>query len=293
MGGYSSFHNLKENPFSETPDTRYFFDVASHGVALSGLVSAIADGKGFSLLTGQIGSGKTLLSRVLLNGLREQVNGALVIHPFLGQSEVLSAILEEFQIYIPQDTSQPLLKTQLDRLNTFLLAQAANKKRCVLVIDDAQKLSPEALETVRLLSNLETEREKLLQIILIGQPELKQLLQSNQLKQLEQRISGHFEISGFNLQETELYVQHRIHIAGGTNFIRFQPKALSYLHKVSGGVPRLINRYCSAAISHAQKLNIHLIECSEMRRSIAPMLPPSQPMAQLRGLFGLKEHKAL
>jgi general secretion pathway protein A len=255
---FSSFYKLKINPFGETPDSRFYFKSDSHQAALKDLAWMITQGKGFALLTGDVGTGKTLLCRMLLKVLSARAHTALILHPMLNGPELLETIADDFQI---SKTSQAPMTTKmrLDQLNAFLMKNALNRRKSVLIIDDAQCLNAESLEMVRILSNLETESSKLLQIILVGQPELKDTLQKPELRQLGQRISVAPSLVAFNVAQVEEYIQYRIEVAGGGNFVRFQPKALNAIFEASKGVPRLINKYCEAALEIGKESNSRLI----------------------------------
>lgn len=268
MGLYSVPFQLRENPFGETPDTRFFFQAESHRKALTGLVRSIAQRKGFALLTGPSGTGKTLLSRILINSLEEKVNTALIIQPFLESRELLLAIGKDFGLFDPEECGAKSFLELIEELNAFLISEALEMRHSVLIVDDAQSLSASALETLRLLSNLETETDKLLQIVLVGQPELKDVLQRPDLRQLDQRISLHCELQPFTSSETEAYVYHRIQLCGGTNFIRFKLRALMGVHQLSRGIPRLINKYCERIIEAAEEKNVHLIDVAFVRETL-------------------------
>lgn len=263
---FSEFFKLSVNPFSETPNTRFFYRGDSHVAALDQILGSIRNGKGFSLLTGEVGVGKTLLSRMLLNYLQKLTPTALVLNPILNTSELLSAIREEFNLPQPTHLS---VKSEYDQLSKFLIETASAKKRAVLIIDEAQRLTFEGFEAVRLLSNLETEDRKLLQIILIGQPELKAKLEQFDLRQLNQRIAIRTEIKPLNAPEVDLYIRARIEKAGGSCFIRFEERATALVAKQSGGVPRLINFYCERILSLAEQEKTRLVDVALIERALS------------------------
>lgn len=266
---YSKLFNLRVNPFGETPDARFYFDSHTHNAALSKVGWAFHQGKGFTLLTGEVGTGKTLLSRMLLTTFEDVANTALVLFPRLSEKEMLETICQEFEL-TPKLPPSSTSKQYLDYLNQHLLLCAAAGKRSVLIVDEAQGLTTQGLETIRLLSNLETEREKLLQIILVGQPELRTRLASPELRQLSQRICVNVNLEPLNEEETSRYIRHRLEIAGDGNLVRFAPCAVKYIHQISGGIPRKINKYCELIILSAQNQRVRLIERKLARATLEP-----------------------
>ena len=263
---YSEFFKLRANPFSETPETKFFFKAASHVRAIDTLMTSIKSGKGFTAVTGEVGVGKTIVSRLMLNYLAKLTPTALILNPVVNQHELLRAIRGEFRLSRPADGS---FQSEHDELAKFLLSTAKAGKRSVLIIDEAQRLTFEGFECVRLLSNLETESKKLLQIILVGQPELKDKLESFDLRQLNQRISSRAVIDPLGESETEFYIKHRIEIAGGANFVRFESDAVKAITKASGGVPRLINQYCEKSLEIAGQMNKRLIDAKMVKQALA------------------------
>lgn len=234
---YERFFGLKEKPFSLTPDPRFLFLSAHHRGALDHLLYGIARREGFLVITGDIGTGKTTLCRALLERLDPQVQTALVLNPMLEEKQLLTAILEDFGIVLPPRATR---KELIDRLNLFLLDQA-EKGGAVLIIDEAQGLSPRVLEQIRLLSNLETDKDKLLQIILVGQRELREMLEDPSLRQLNQRISTRCHLLPLSRDEIVKYLEHRLTVAGASGGIEFTEGAYRTMYQVSQGVPRLIN----------------------------------------------------
>ncbi len=243
---YTSFFGLNEKPFSITPDPRYLFMSERHGEALAHLVYGVTESGGFIQLTGEVGTGKTTLVRTLLqNRIPENADVAVVLNPQLSAHEFLVTICEELEIDVPEDQNSS--KALIDALNQHLLNAHAESRRTILVVDEAQNLAPAVLEQVRLLTNLETTKQKLLQIILIGQPELRDLLARNDLRQLAQRITGRYHLEPMSREETGLYVEHRLRVAGALGEV-FDSGAKREIFRLSQGVPRLINVICDRAL---------------------------------------------
>ena len=253
---YTSFFGLHEKPFSITPDPRYLYLSERHAEALAHLLYGITESGGFIQLTGEVGTGKTTVVRSLLEQLPGGTDVALVLNPNLSPREFLLAICEELRVQLTvHDRQSP--KAIVDALNRRLLDAHAIDRRVVLIVDEAQNLSPEVLEQIRLLTNLETAKRKLLQIILIGQPELRHLLDRNDLRQLAQRITGRYHLEPLDREETRSYIGHRMQVAGGNPEV-FARSAVSTIYRAAGGVPRLINvisdRALLGAYSREQKL---------------------------------------
>ena len=234
---YERFFGLNEKPFSITPDPRYLYLTKRHAEALAHLLYGVTESGGFVQLTGEVGTGKTTLVRSLLEKVPGHVEVALILNPRLSPNEFLHAICDELGAEIPEQASP---KEMVDALNRHLLDAHGRGSRVVLIVDEAQNLSAEVLEQVRLLTNLETAKQKLLQIILIGQTELRELLARNDLRQLAQRITGRYHLDPLHKDESMAYVRHRLQVAGCTSEV-MRPSALSELHRISGGVPRSIN----------------------------------------------------
>lgn len=245
MTMYTRYFGLHENPFALPPDPRYLYLASRYQEALAHLIYGITQGGGFVQLTGEVGTGKTMMIRALLDRLPPEVNVALALYPLLSVQEFVHAICED--LGIPRSGNGDSLKSAIDTLNRYLLDSHAQGRRTVLIIDEAHKLSHEVLEQVRLLTNLETTKEKLLQILLVGQPELKNLLAQPDLRQLAQRITARYRLSSLVPRETAEYVVRRLQVAGAENPIFTRP-ALSAVHRFSGGVPRLINTLCDRAL---------------------------------------------
>jgi general secretion pathway protein A len=235
---YEEFYGLKEKPFNLTPDPRFFFLSENHREAFEHLLYGIREKEGFILITGEVGTGKTTLCRALLNKIGSNAtDSALVFNPMLSEQELLQCILSDFGVQSSATTKKELL----DELNQFLLHQLTMNRNSVLIIDEAQNLALPVLEEVRILSNLETEKEKLLQIILMGQIELKDKLSLPRLRQLNQRISIRYQLQPIGRKEIPRYIQHRLMVAGSTGDIHFTSGAAQEIGRYSQGIPRLIN----------------------------------------------------
>ena len=241
---YASFFGLNEKPFSITPDPRYLYLSRRHAEALAHLVYGVTESGGFIQLTGEVGTGKTTIVRSVLEQLPAHAEVALVLNPRLSPQEFLVTICDELHVTVSDRKSQ---KAVVDALNQRLLEAHSEGKRIVLIVDEAQNLSAEVLEQVRLLTNLETAKQKLLQIILIGQPELRHVLARSDLRQLAQRITGRYHLEPLEVDETRAYVIHRLQVAGGRPEV-FSNAALRVLHRTSGGIPRLINVIADRAL---------------------------------------------
>jgi len=234
---YLKYYNLREQPFCATPNPKFLYLTSQHATALNHLLFAILHGSGFAMLTGEVGTGKTTICRKLINQLDERFYTALILNPNLTATQLLRAIAIEFGIPDPPRDKLGVLQA----INSFLLQANAAGKTCVLIIDEAQVMSIELLETVRLLSNLETNSRKLLQIILVGQPELRKKLFTPTLRQLAQRITVRYHLKAMNRQETAEYLKHRLKIAGADETIHFDEDAIDEIFGNSGGTPRLVN----------------------------------------------------
>lgn len=244
---YKNFFYLKEEPFHITPDPKFLYLSAKHSEAIDLMTFGINERKGFMLLSGEIGTGKTTLCRALLERLPKKTESALILNPVLSDYDLLSAITDDFGITVESDT----VKGHIDSLNSFLLKTAAGGGNAVVIIDEAQNLAPKTLEMVRLLSNLETEKEKLLQIILVGQPELREKLEQHELKQLNQRIIVRYHLKPLDFSETDAYIKSRLHVAGGDRSVRFTDESVRDIFEASGGIPRMINIICDRALTAA------------------------------------------
>ena len=264
---YEEYFSLKERPFSLTPDPDFLFLSGSHQRALDHLLFGLESGEGFIVVTGDIGVGKTTVCRALLRRLPERFATALVVNTLLTEKELLRTVLDDFGVPVPDGTRKDLL----DALNRFLLAEAEAGRRPVLIIDEAQNLAPPLLEQVRLLSNLETEKRKLLQIVLFGQKELQEKLRLPQLRQFDQRITVRATILPLDLRETSRYIQHRMSVAGAAGSTFLSPAAERLLHRRSRGVPRRINQLCDRALLAACVRNAARVEREDVVRAAASL----------------------
>ncbi len=264
---YTSFFGLNEKPFSITPDPRYLFLSERHGEALAHLVYGVTESGGFVQLTGEVGTGKTTLVRtLLLNRMPENADVAVVLNPQITVHEFLLTICEELGIEVVGEKNS--IKALTDALNQHLLRAHADGRRTILVVDEAQNLAPAVLEQVRLLTNLETAKQKLLQIILIGQPELRELLSRNDLRQLAQRITGRYHLEPLSREETAQYVEHRLRVAGALGEV-IDSGAKKAIFALSQGVPRLINVICDRALLGAYAQESRVINRRLIKRAAA------------------------
>ncbi len=242
---YTSYFGLKENPFSIAPDPRYLYLSRRHQEALAHLIYGVTEGGGFVQLTGDVGTGKTMLIRALVERLPDDIDIALVLYPLLSVREFMGAICDELDI--PHSKNDATLKELIDSLNARVLENYAKGRRTVLIIDEAQNLSRDVLEQLRLLTNLETSKEKLLQILLVGQTELSDLLAQDNMRQLAQRITARYSLGSLSAHETSEYILHRCLVAGAKRPL-LTAAAARWVHKLSGGVPRIINVICDRAL---------------------------------------------
>ncbi|MEE9584108.1 MAG: AAA family ATPase, partial [Candidatus Brocadiales bacterium] len=244
---YLEFFGLKEKPFSLTPDPKYFFFSETHKTNLDLSLYGIKTREGFIVITGAIGTGKTTMCRMILEKMDRKTHSALILNPFISEEELLESILHDFGI-TAKSAGKRSKQEMINQLNQFLLNALKAGENALLIIDEAQNLPLPVLEQIRILSNLETEKEKLLQIILVGQLGLMRLLQSPQLKQLDQRISVKCQISPLKKEEVQKYIEHRLMVAGSKGQINFAPKALAVINEYSLGIPRMINLICDRAL---------------------------------------------
>jgi len=266
---YFEFYGLKESPFNITPDPRFLFYTARHREAFDHLSYGIATRKGFIELTGEVGSGKTTLCRAVLSNLNESVRTALILNPCLSEDQLLRAILMDFGLEV-KGTDR---LDYFEQLNTFLLEQARLGHNVVLIIDEAQNLSPGVLEQVRLLSNLETDQHKLMQIVLSGQPELQERLSRPDLRQLRQRILVRCRLEPLTEQEIGEYIAHRLHVAGANSHVRFHPRAIRLIRKHTKGIPRLVNAISDNCLLAGYVARTRVIERSHVKKALMEMEP--------------------
>jgi len=268
---YSAYFGLTENPFSLTPDPRFLFMSQRHREALAHLLFGMGDRGGFVLLTGEVGTGKTTLCRSLLEQVPAGVEVALVLNPKQTALELVASLCDELNVSYPPGTDS--LKVLIDLLNLHLMEIHAKGRRTVLIIDEAQNLSTDVLEQVRLLTNLETTTQKLLQILLIGQPELQTMMARPELRQLGQRITARYHLTPLLLNETAAYIQHRLEVAGCKRRL-FTKGALHLVHRLSGGVPRVINTICDRALLGAYAKQRDRINRRLVRKAASEVIGP-------------------
>jgi general secretion pathway protein A len=262
---YTSFFGLSEKPFAITPDPRYLYLSERHAEALAHLLYGINESGGFIQLTGEVGTGKTTVVRTLLSRVPHHADVAVILNPRVTPVEFLLTICEELGLGIAE-ADRDSVKQMVDALNRRLRSGHAEGRRIIVLVDEAQNLSIDVLEQVRLLTNLETPTQKLLQIILIGQPELRELLDRTDLRQLAQRITGRYHLKPLSREETKGYVRHRLRVAGATEDI-FTPAALAELHRLSQGIPRVINVACDRALLGAYTQEVKKINAGLVRRA--------------------------
>jgi general secretion pathway protein A len=276
---YTSYFGLNEKPFSIAPDPLYLYMSEHHREALAHLQYGIQSDGGFVLLTGEVGAGKTTLCRSLLEQLPAEVVVAFVLNPKVSVIELLETICDELRIDRPEQAS---IKMLVDRLNTYLLETNARGQKTVLIIDEAQNLSIDVLEQLRLLTNLETNRYKLLQMVLLGQPELLHILNRQEMRQLSQRVTARCHLGPLDVDEVDAYLMHRLEIAGCNR--RLFPAALSsVLWKLTGGIPRLINLICDRALLGAYALECKEVDVKILRQAAREVLGDFQPTAKTSG----------
>jgi general secretion pathway protein A len=242
---YLNHFNLAERPFSITPDPRFLYMSACHREALAHLLYGLGEGGGFVQLTGEVGTGKTTICRCLMEQVPKNVDIAVILNPKITAEELIATVLDELGVDYAHEIHS--IKILTDVLNEHLLKTYAQGRRTVLIIDEAQNLSAEVLEQIRLLTNLETATQKLLQIILIGQPELREMLARDEMRQLAQRVTARYHLEPISRADTGAYIQHRLQVCG-TSHVLFNKGAIDQIHRLSGGIPRLINVLCDRAM---------------------------------------------
>jgi general secretion pathway protein A len=254
---YAAYFGLEENPFKLSPEPGYLYLSEQHRDALNYLIYGIKEKKGFVLISGDIGMGKTTIARTLLNLLDDSVETALIFNTAISDIELLETVVKEYNIPVPGGSKTK--KYYVDALNEFLLKNYVAGKNAVLLIDEAQNLSHGVLEQIRMLSNLETESEKLIQIILIGQPELGSTLALPAMRQLNERIIVRYDLTPLSMPEVIHYIHHRLKVAGGPGKVSFTPGALKHIYTYSEGIPRRINAVCDRALLIAYAKNVSKI----------------------------------
>jgi general secretion pathway protein A len=284
---YEDYYGFVEKPFSLTPDPKYLYRSESHAQAFELLQYGIRRREGFVVVTGDIGTGKTTLCRAVLDQLDRKVFTALVLNPFIAEDDLLWLILQDFGVVSRDEIKRGRLagvsrQELIETLNDFLLSLLPLRATALLIIDEAQNLPRPVLEHIRMLSNLETDKEKLLQIILVGQLNLKDVLRTPELRQLDQRVSIRYTLKPLNGEETAAYVAHRLMIAGGGSVVSFTPKALQAVHRITAGIPRLINLVCDRALLAAYSERARRIT-PDMVRSGAASLELAAPRPSMMG----------
>jgi general secretion pathway protein A len=252
---YESFYGLKEKPFNLTPDPDYLYMSPGHENAYTHLEYAIQESKGFVVVTGEVGSGKTTLINYLLRKIPQAIHVGIINNTFVDPQELLKMICHEFEIQF-EDSDKTVLLT---RLYGYLLEQYSKRERVVLIIDEAQNLSEKTLEEIRMLSNLESEKHHLIQMILVGQPQLKEKLQRKSLEQFVQRVTVNCHLDALDKDQVEGYIRHRLTVAGAQNLDIFDPKAIWAIYKHSRGIPRLINTICDTAFVYGYADDVRVI----------------------------------
>ena len=274
---YNQYFGLSDSPFSIAPNPIFLYMSERHREALAHLLYGVQSQGGFILLTGEVGTGKTTVCRCLLEQLPEDVDVAFIINPKLSVDELLETICDEFHLVYEKNASRKLL---VDAINDFLLESHRQNRRTVLIIDEAQNLAVDVLEQLRLLTNLETNERKLLQIILLGQPELQQLLAKQELRQLSQRVTARFHLQALSRAEVAEYVYHRLEVAGCKSEL-FPQAVINRIYRISEGIPRVINLICDRALLGAYSENKSQVSLSILTKSAEEVLgKPEQPPAK-------------
>ncbi len=261
---YCKFYGLNERPFNVTSDPAFFFLSRMHKEALSHLLYGVSQRKGILVITGEIGTGKTTLCRSFLNQVASNVKTAFILNPYFSELQLLEAIVRDFGI-TPKNKSKLGIITDLNR---FLMSESQLGNNIVLIVDEAQNLKPNQLEQIRLLSNLETEKDKLLQVVLVGQPELNQKLNLYDLRQLRQRIMVRFHIMPLERDEIKSYIEHRLKIAGCEKGLEFTDEAIIEISHFSSGVPRLINLLCDRVLLAGFVAGTHRFEVPLVKKCV-------------------------
>lgn len=278
---YESYYGFTEKPFSLTPDPKFLYRSEAHANALELLQYAIDRREGFAVITGDSGTGKTTLCRALLQQADARTLTALLLNPLLSEEELLKGILRDLGV-LPRDPARlartPSKQELINTLSDFLISLNPLGARAVLFIDEAQNLPLHILEQIRILSNLETDKEKLLQIVLVGQPNLVTVLRSPELRQLDQRVSTRCQLRPLQKNEVHAYVSHRLMVAGGTCPVTFTSLAIEAIHSCTGGIPRLINLVCDRALvggyeAQTNRIDADRVEAAALELELAPARP--------------------
>ena len=269
---YEEYYGFTEKPFSLTPDPKFHFKSESHANAFDLLQYAVRRREGFVVITGDIGTGKTTLCRALLEQIDRNTFTAIVLNPFLSEDDLLKLILQDFGVVSREDIKRGRLaniskQELIETINDFLLSLLPLHASALLIIDEAQNLPAPVLEQIRILSNLETDKEKLLQIVLVGQLNLDTLLKAPQMRQLDQRVSIRYQLLPLTRDETAAYVTHRLTVAGGSASVTFQPKALDMMQRRTRGIPRLINLVCDRSLLAAFSARTNRISADIVRQA--------------------------
>jgi len=281
---YNDYFGLKETPFSIAPNPRFLYMSGQHREALAHLIYGFNSDGGFVLLTGDVGTGKTTVCRCLLEQIPKDSSIAFIINPKLSVDELLATICDEFGIKYPERNIS--IKVFVDLLNAYLLDAHAKGRKAVLIIDEAQNLSANVLEELRLLTNLETNQRKLLQIILLGQPELRTKLSKPELRQLSQRIIARFHLGPLSKKDVSAYVAHRLAVAGISNEL-FPPSTINKIYKLSGGIPRLINVLCDRALLGTFVQREMTVKISTLKKAAGEVFEKPGIIKQYKNTFAL------
>lgn len=262
---YQAHFGLIELPFTLTPNTSFYCDLESHKAAFEVLVTALEAGEGFIKVVGEVGTGKTLLCRKLLNELPEKYVTAYIPNPYLTPSEMRAHVARELQVAAPAEQSEQLLTQAIQER---LVEISRDGKLAVIIVDEAQALPSETLEALRLISNLETESRKLLHIVLFGQPELDERLATREHRQLRQRITFSYQLEAMTLPEVARYISHRLHVAGYHGARLFPPRTVAMLHRASRGIPRLINVLCHKVLLLCYGEGVYQVQAKHVRFAV-------------------------
>ncbi len=275
---YKEYFGLKELPFSIAPDPRYLYMSNQHREALAHLVYGMNSDGGFILITGEVGTGKTTVCRCLLEQIPENIDVAFILNPKMTAEELLASICDELRIQYNRDNSS--IKVFVDHINTYLLDAHTRGRKTVLIIEEAQNLSTDVLEQIRLLTNLETNQQKLIQIIMLGQPELRDKLSRPELRQLSQRITARYHLGPLSRQEVLEYVNHRLSVAGVHKKL-FPDSIISRLYHLSNGIPRLINLICDRALLGAYAQGKERVDKPTLIRAAREVIGKSPALSYL------------